>query len=333
MNKVLHHEVLDHEQIESPVCAAPGEAAASSQTTTGAKVSVWDPRQAGQIDGEQMRAIRLVHEAFATNLTDAMGAFLRSGFEAALVSAEYLSYGEFLRRTPEGTCLASCKLAPLNVTALLQMDSSIAFPLVDLLLGGEGKGEPPARALTEIEQEILETAVQIVFQELQKAWSALALEFQFAQCQPREEAQRLLPFEEKILSLSFEMALAEGRGTMNLAIPAVVFQALLRKVSAQYDCPKPRARLDSSSRLRTLLQQCMVPVELGIATVRVPMPELMRLAPGSVLFMNQPLDQPATLSVSGLPVFSALVARHGAWRAAQVISSPTPRPVERKVLA
>src|SRR5581483_2632917 len=46
--------------------------------------------------------------------------------------------------------LASCKLEPFNASALIQLDLAIAFPLIDLLLGGEGTAAPPARNITEI---------------------------------------------------------------------------------------------------------------------------------------------------------------------------------------
>ena len=41
---------------------------------------------------------------------------------------------------PELTYMCSFKLLPMTVAALLQLDLSIAFPLIDLLLGGEGRG-------------------------------------------------------------------------------------------------------------------------------------------------------------------------------------------------
>lgn len=73
----------------------------------------------------------------ATNLVDVYVAFLRVVFEASVVSAQHLSYREYLQRLPEVTYLCSGKLTPMDVPAVLQLDLSIAFPLIDLLLGGK----------------------------------------------------------------------------------------------------------------------------------------------------------------------------------------------------
>jgi DNA-binding response OmpR family regulator len=63
----------------------------------------------------------------ATNLVDVYVAYLRVVFEASLGSAEYLTSRDYLQRLPEVTYMCSCKLAPMDVTALLQLDLSIAF--------------------------------------------------------------------------------------------------------------------------------------------------------------------------------------------------------------
>ena len=61
----------------------------------------------------------------------------------------------------------------------LQLDLKVAFPIIDLLLGGEGKGMAATREITEIEEQILDSVARIVCRELGAAWQALALEVSF----------------------------------------------------------------------------------------------------------------------------------------------------------
>ncbi len=162
-------KVLNQQEIDAMVQAARGQASAS---VTGTRVvQPWDVRQAGQIGNDQLRAITQLHEIFARNLTNSVGASLRVGFECSLVSAEHLTYREFLQRIPEKTYLASCKLAPAEVNALLQLDLAVALPIVDVLLGGEGAGAVPDREITDIEEQVLEDIMRIVCRELQISWN------------------------------------------------------------------------------------------------------------------------------------------------------------------
>jgi len=322
-------KVLNQQEIDDMVRAARGGAKTGG---SGARrdVQPWDARTAGQIGQEQMRSISALHEGFARNLTNSLGAFLRTAFTAALVSAEHLSYRDFLQTLPEVTYLASCKLSPVGAMALLQLDLTVAFPLLDLLLGGEGKGTPPARAITEIEEEILETVMRVICRELQAAWQVMALEFQFDHRQQSDKAQHLMPVEEKTLALSFEITLPDSRGTLNVAVPAVVSNALLRKLAAQWSRSQPRARPDSGQRLRARLLQCPFGLELGLTTLSVPLRELAELAPGSLLLLRREVERPSTLLVSGQPMFHAAVARRGPTRVARVIDRCVSHPAERK---
>jgi len=225
--------------------------------------------------------------------------------------------------------LASCKLAPVGATTLLQLDLAVAFPLIDVLLGGQGSSTLPGRQLTEIEEQILETVMRIICRELQSAWQVLALAFEFEARQQAEQVQRLMPSEEKTLSLSFDITVAESRGTLNLVFPAVVSNALLRKLSAGWVRAKLRARPDSEQRLRHHLMACPFQVDLGMKVPGVPLRDLMSLSPGAVLVLKHPAQQPAALRVSGCELYVATVARRGWLRAAQVLEPCRPEP-ERK---
>jgi flagellar motor switch protein FliM len=175
------------------------------------------------------------------------------------------------------------------------------------------------RQLTEIEEQILETVMRIICRELQSAWQVLALEFEFESRRQAEQVQRLMPSEEKTLSLAFDITVAESRGTLNLGFPAVVSNALLRKLAAGWVRAKMRARPDSELRLRNHLLGCPFRLDLGMNIPGVALRDLMALSPGTLLVLKCPVQHPAALRVSGCEMFVAAVARRGWLRAAQVL--------------
>ncbi|MFZ0287394.1 MAG: FliM/FliN family flagellar motor switch protein [Terriglobales bacterium] len=309
-------KVLNQAEIDAMVRAARGGAAEAAAKPV--VVAPWDIRQAGQMGREQVQAISDLHEAFARNLTHAVAAYLRVAFKAALVSAEHLAYREFLQRVPEVTYLATCTLAPVGATALLQLDLTVAFPLIDVLLGGEGRGKLPERQITGIEEQILETVMRIIVRELQAAWQILGLQFAFEERQQAAQLQQLMPAEERTLSLSFELTVAESRGTLNLVFPAIVSNALLRKMAADLNRTRRRIQPDSE-RVRARLLECPLTLELGVRIPNLPVAELMRLSPGRLLPLHTSAEQPAELQAAGHALFIAMPARRGADRVAQVV--------------
>jgi len=171
--------------------------------------------------------------------------------------------------------------------------------------------------------------MRIICRELESAWQVLTLKFEFEDHQNAEQIQHLMNPEEKTLSLSFELTVAENRGTLNLVFPAVVSNALLRKMSADWVRSKRRTQPDSSERLRNHVLECPFSVELGMRVASVRLAELLQFAPGSVLRLHCPVHQPAALRIGEREMFSAIVARRGRARAAQVLAPPRTTP-ERK---
>jgi len=313
-------KVLNQEEIDAMVRAARGGSRVQAPPSNQPHVEAWDLRRAGQIGREQLQTINLLHEGFARNLTHSLGAYLRVVFATALVSAEHLTYREFLQRIPETTYLASCRLDPTGLNAALQLDLKVALPIIDLLLGGEGKSMAATREITEIEEQILDAVARIICRELGVAWQALALEVNFEERLETGEAQRIMPAEEKTLSLSFEVTMAEVRGGLNLAVPASVSNALLRKISSEWSHRRPRAGSDFRERLASRLLDCPFELELGATDVRVSVSRLAQLSAGDTLFFARAAAEPASLLVSGTKMFRAVPARCGEGRAARVLT-------------
>ena len=156
-----------------------------------ARVVPYNFSSAGQISTEQLRAISMLNDLFARNLTHNLAAWLRTRFQVNLVSAEQIQFNEFLLRIPEISYVASVRLEPLGALSVLQLDLGLAPPIIDLLLGGDGK-DGPLRELTDIEESILASVVEIICRELTAAWQPVGLSFNFERRQMQTQVARII---------------------------------------------------------------------------------------------------------------------------------------------
>ena len=154
-------------------------------------------RQSGQLTGEQLAAVNGLHEGFARSLTQSLGAYLRVNFEVSLGSVEQLSYSQFLERVPEITYMMSFRLKQMSTSAAMQIDHSLVFPLVDILLGGLGQCEVLTREVSEIEEQIMEAVARIICRELEAGWAALGTALELDGRQPPAQMQRFFPQRKK----------------------------------------------------------------------------------------------------------------------------------------
>jgi flagellar motor switch protein FliM len=312
MRKILTQEEID--ALFSAAKESPGSAKAPRR-----RVQTCDLRKLGTLNAEQVRVATILHETFARRLGNSLGAYLRVGFEMNLVSVEQILYSEFLSRLPDLTYLASLRVTPIDATATLQADLSLVFPIVDLVLGGSGEDPIQPREMTEIEEQIFETVVRLLARDLQTTWApVLDISIEFDQRQQHAQIQGLMLPVEKILSLTFEIRLPDARGTLNLAFPAVVANALMRKLSEQWSRLERVPSRQTQEQLRARLLEGRFAVDLSLPLSPLSIREVVALEPGKVLVLPKRVLDPARLNVAGKPMFLAYPIRHGAERGARV---------------
>jgi flagellar motor switch protein FliM len=311
-------KLLDQNQIDAMFRARRGTSQ-RKQETTGPQpvVTACDLRQPAQLTNDHVRTITSLHEGVSRNLTHSLGAYLRVGFEAEVVSVEQLTYAEFLGRLPDVTYICSLAMSPISATAILQLDLQLGFPIIDLLLGGQGVPGTQLREATEIEEEILGGIVKMVTRELSKAWAPVGFGIDFEERQLPAAAQRLMRPGETMIVVSFEFRIPQVRGMVNVAFPAVAANTLLRKMLREASPRKLQGH--SEELLRQVLLDCEYCLELQLLNVQVPLRELAEMTPGTVLGLSHPIHSEISVVAGDVTLFMARPVRTSRRRGAQVV--------------
>ena len=309
-------KTLRQDEIDALFEAARASVPEAEHTEIKARVVPYNFSSSGQISTDQLRAISMLNDLFARNLTHNLSAWLRTRFQVNLVSAEQIPFNEFLLRIPEISYVASVRLEPLGALSVLQLDLALAPPIIDLLLGGDGR-EGTLRELTDIEEAILGSVVEIVCRELTSAWQPVSLSFNYERRQMQTQVARVIPVNEKTLCLSFEIRMPHSSGLLNLAFPAVVANTILRRLTSDWGrrrrhAPEVRTRMESAAR------RIHFGGTLQLPTVRLPASAVENLAPGDILRLEVPATTTPEWRVGGQLLSHAQAIRRGALRAARV---------------
>jgi flagellar motor switch protein FliM len=309
-------KTLKQDEIDALFQAARSSTSEASQTEVRARVVPYNFSSSGQISNDQLRAISMLNDLFARNLTHNLAAWLRTRFQVNLVSAEQIQFNEFLLRIPEISYVASVRLEPLGALSVLQLDLALAPPIIDLLLGGEGR-DGPLRELTDIEESILGSVVEIICRELTAAWQQVGLSFNFERRQMQTQVARVMSVTEKTLCLSFEIRMPHSSGLLNLAFPAVVANTILRRLTSDWGRSRRHAG-ETRVRMVAAARRILVGGSLQLPTVRLAASSIENLEPGTVLRLDLPANTLPVWRVGGQTVSHAQAIRQGAHRGARI---------------
>jgi flagellar motor switch protein FliM len=309
-------KILKQDEIDALFEAARSATPEAGRTEIRERVAPYNFSSAGQISTDQLRAISMLNDLFARNLTHNLAAWLRTRFQVNLVSAEQIPFNEFLLRIPEISYAASVRLEPLGALSVLQLDLALAPPIIDLLLGGDGK-EGPLRELTDIEEAILGSVVEIICRKLTAAWQPVCLSFNFERRQMQTQVARIMSVNEKTLCLSFEIRMPHSSGLLNLAFPAVVANTILRRLTSDWGRRRRHAP-ETRTRMEGAVRRIRFGGSLQLPTVRLAARDLETLEPGSILRLDLPVNTLPEWRVGGLVLSTAQAIREGEHRAARI---------------
>lgn len=280
----------------------------------------FDFRRPDRIPKSQVRAIHLLHDTFVRNLVSSLSAYLRSYLAVNLVSVEQLSYAEFLDGLPSPTCMVSLGLKPYDGQGVLELNPSLVFPILEMLLGGSGKTTINIqRDITEIEQKLLDGLLRIILQDLREAWKVVtAVDFTVAAMETEPQLLHILAPNEAVVAVAVEVRIGETVGMMNIAMPSIVIKMMRQKFDQQWSLRKTHASLAEQSRVLRYLREASLTMEARLTGPTLTVHDLLGLQEGQLLTFDHPVGRPVDLEVNGSRKFSGHVVSTGKKRAFQV---------------
>jgi flagellar motor switch protein FliM len=285
------------------------------------KAQVYDFRRPDRIAKDQLRAIQLLHENFARSLASSFSAYLRAYVAVNLVSVEQLAFSEFTQVLPSPTCMISLGMKPYDGNAVLELNPSLVFPILEMLLGGTGQGTHKiAREITEIEESILEGLLRIVLNDLQAAWQAVTpIEFSIVSHETEPQLLQILAPNEAVVAVSMEVRIGEVAGIMNLGIPSITVKMLRQKFDQQWSVRKSEASEDQHAHVLRLIQSAQLRLETCLQGPTMPVGALLALQEGDVVVFDYPVNRALDLTVNRRLKYHGEIVTSGRKRAFQTL--------------
>ena len=239
----------------------------------------------------------------STSLNTSLTTLLQRSIEAEFVSTEMIKYSECIGAFSSPTSFTIFAMDPLIGSAMLVVEPTLVYSLIDCMFGGDGKPSQRAREFTLIEQRMIRKFAIEVLNSLQQAWMIIdPIKVSLKKTENKPEFVHMASPSDLIVVIIFAVKGEKFSGNIHICIPYLMLEPIKDKLSAKYLRNKDQGHT-WSEQLQKLLQDMPVTLiaELGLATRSVR--DLLDLRIDDVLQLNSGPEDLITLTAGNVPKF------------------------------
>lgn len=260
------------------------------------------------------------HKGFVPNLDIIYDGFIRYNrvtmsnrlgkmVEIKKDGARTYKFDDFLQILPSPVCMGIYKIDPLKGAALVAMDNTLVFTIVDSILGGTGAPSIPNnnRLFTPIELRLMEKIVKDALVDMEKAWAPLlAVKMNLLRMEMNPRLVNIVPSEYQVVTMSLKIQIEETVGTMILAVPYMTIEPVRDKLKSGMQVDMMAVDPQWSYRLSEELAEAPLEISVEMGNSVITLDELLNLAPGDTIMMNNRGRDELLIKVGGVNKFTGI---------------------------
>ncbi len=248
----------------------------------------------------------------ARALSSQISAIMRSIVEIQLHSVDQMTYGEFLMSLPSPTSFNVFSMKPLDGTGVLEINPSIAFSMIDRLLGGKGDPYESTREFSDIELNLLDTILRQMMQTLKDAWGPITEIFPTVDVKESSpNVVQIVAQNEIVIMVVMEIIIGHSSGMMNLCYPVISLESILsRLASRDIMLSETSSKKSRNKELQALLGGAKVNVTAMLGETKLMVKEILDLEVNDIIRLDRPADDTVIINVDGREKFLASIGLH-----------------------
>ncbi|MDF1876396.1 flagellar motor switch protein FliM [Sulfurimonas sp. SAG-AH-194-L11] len=265
------------------------------------QVTLYDFKRPNRVSKEQLRAFRGVHDKMARSLASQISAIMRSIVEIQLHSVDQMTYGEFLMSLPNPTSFNVFSVKPLEGSGVIEINPSIAFPMLDRLLGGKGEPFDASREFSDIELSLFETILRVMMSTLKEAWGPVMDIYPTIESKESSpNVVQIVAQNEIVVMVVMEIIIGHSSGMMNICYPVIALEPILPKLASRdLMLNETSSKKSRNTELQVLLGGAKVDIEANLGNADLTLADILEIHVGDVLRLSSAADDIVTVSVDG----------------------------------
>ncbi|MCC5909806.1 MAG: flagellar motor switch protein FliM [Clostridiaceae bacterium] len=253
------------------------------------KVKPYDFKSPKKLAKDQLRTLQIIHDNFSRTLNTFLSGYLRSYVQAEVSSVEELSYYEFSNSIANPAVLSIINFHPLTGQIIIDLSPSIAFTLIDRILGGSGKNFEESRTFTEIETTLIKKFMRQIVNLMIDPWeNVIELEPSLDKIETNSQFAQIVSPNETVALVTLNLKIGDVEGLMNICIPHIVIEPILAKLSTKFwfsSISKTVTETDKKN-LKGRVEKSKIDIRAQLGSTYITVKDFLELQTGDVIVLD-----------------------------------------------
>jgi len=270
------------------------------------KIIPYDFKSPQKFSKDHIRTLELIHDSYARIISNYLTVKIRSNVKVRIESVQQITYEEFTHSIPNPSIMTIFKMPPLNGTLILETNPQFVFQMLDILLGGSGKGKYKMRELTDIDKKIIRHINEELISNLKVAWEDVLEVFPEIESLETNPAlnQSLAP-NEPVALVNFSVEMGKNNTFINICIPYISIEKILDKLVVQYWSQESDSKVvqESKAKIRARLNIVEVNVSAQLGTEQITVDDFLKLRLGDIITLKNKTSDPVKVFIEDKPYY------------------------------
>jgi flagellar motor switch protein FliM len=285
-------------------------------------VVVYDLTSQDRIIRGRLPQLDVIYEKFMRAFRVSLSSALRKIATLNHASTDFLKFGEFINTLPMPTCMSVLRFNALRGSALLVIESKLAYALVDSFFGGADRPytKIEGKDFTPIELSIIRKVVDLAIDDLEAAWTSVEkIDASFVRTEINPQFVGIVPPTDIVIASTFDVELENANGTITLVIPYSTIEPIKQKLSTGFQVESDQTDKKMwTAIIRRQLFETDVDLKVDLGQSSITLQQLMNLKVGDVIPLNQDASGELNLQVEGVKKYKCYYGIHHGTVAVQV---------------
>lgn len=257
---------------------------------------------------ERLPMLEVVLDRFVRTLSTTLRNFTSENVDVNIDSITSMRFEDYLNTVPLPALLTVFQAVEWENFGLINVDSSLTYSMVDVLLGG-GHGSRPLRVegrpYTTIEQDIVRNVVNLMLDDLSSAFNALTpATFRFERLESNPRFATITRPVNPIIVASLRIEMEERGGKVDVVIPYATLEPIKDLLTQMFTGEKFGKDTIWESHFSREVASTMVEVEAVIDDKLMSLRELASLRVGKTILMSSSPEDDIFIKCKGIKMLA-----------------------------